>query len=41
VILCNLQILSTISNDLVVIGETEEDLIKRLNEWKNNVEIGE
>ena len=40
-ILCNLQILSTISNDLVVIGETEEDLIKRLNEWKNNVEIGE
>jgi len=41
VILRNLQILSTISNDLVVIGETEEDLIKRLNEWKNNVEIGE
>ena len=40
-ILRNLQILSTISNDLVVIGETEEDLIKRLNEWKNNVEIGE
>jgi len=24
--------------DLVVIAETEEDLIKRLNEWKNNVE---
>jgi len=23
---------------LVVIAETEEDLIKRLNEWKNNVE---
>ena len=22
---------------LVVIAETEEDLIKRLNEWKNNV----
>jgi len=25
-------------DDLVVIAETEEDLIKRLNEWKNNVE---
>ena len=23
---------------LVVIAETKEDLIKRLNEWKNNVE---
>jgi len=23
---------------LVVIAETEEDLIKRLNEWKNNVD---
>jgi len=23
---------------MVVIAETEEDLIKRLNEWKNNVE---
>jgi len=26
------------ADDLVVITETEEDLIKRLNEWKNNVE---
>jgi len=26
------------AGDLVVIAETEEDLIKRLNEWKNNVE---
>jgi len=26
------------ADDLVVIVETEEDLIKRLNEWKNNVE---
>jgi len=26
------------ANDLVGIAETEEDLIKRLNEWKNNVE---
>jgi len=25
-------------DDLVVIAETEEDSIKRLNEWKNNVE---
>jgi len=25
-------------DDLVVIAETDEDLIKRLNEWKNNVE---
>ena len=26
------------ADDLVVIAKTEEDLIKRLNEWKNNVE---
>jgi len=26
------------ANDLVVIAETEEDSIKRLNEWKSNVE---
>ena len=26
------------ADDLVVIAETEEDLIKGLNEWKNNVE---
>ena len=26
------------ADDLVVISETKEDLIKRLNEWKNNVE---
>jgi len=26
------------ADDLVVVDETEEDLIKRLNEWKNNVE---
>ena len=26
------------ADDLVVIVETEEDLIKRLNEWKNTVE---
>jgi len=26
------------ADDLVVIAENEEDLIKRLNEWKNNVE---
>jgi len=26
------------ADDLVVIAETEDDLIKRLNEWKNNVE---
>jgi len=26
------------ADDLVVIAETEEGLIKRLNEWKNNVE---
>ena len=25
------------ADDLVVIAETEEDLIKMLNEWKNNV----
>ena len=26
------------ADHLVVIAETEKDLIKRLNEWKNNVE---
>jgi len=26
------------ADDLVVISETEDELIKRLNEWKNNVE---
>jgi len=26
------------ADDLIVIAETEEDLIKRLNEWKNDVE---
>jgi len=26
------------ADDLTVIGETEGDLIKRLNEWKDNVE---
>jgi len=26
------------ADDLVVIAETKKDLIKRLNEWKNNVE---
>jgi len=26
------------ADDLVVIAETVEDLIKKLNEWKNNVE---
>ena len=26
------------ADDLVVIVETEDDLIKRLNEWKDNVE---
>ena len=26
------------ADDLVVIAETEEELIKRLNEWKDNVE---
>jgi len=26
------------ADDMVVIAETEEDLIKRLNEWKDNVE---
>jgi len=25
-------------DDLVVIAETEDDLIKRLNEWKDNME---
>jgi len=27
------------ADDLVVIAETEDELIKRLNEWKDNVEI--
>jgi len=26
------------ADDLVVIAETEDDLIKKLNEWKDNVE---
>ena len=26
------------ADDLAVIGETEEELMKRLNEWKDNVE---
>jgi len=26
------------ADDLVVIAETEDDLIKRLNEWQDNVE---
>ena len=26
------------ADDLTVVAETEEDLITRLNEWKNNVE---
>jgi len=26
------------ADDLAVIAETEDELIKRLNEWKNNVE---
>jgi len=26
------------AGDLVVIAETEDDQIKRLNEWKDNVE---
>jgi len=26
------------TDDLVVIGETEDDVIKRLSEWKDNVE---
>jgi len=26
------------ADDLVVIAETQDDLIKRLNEWKDNVE---
>ena len=30
--------LKKIADDLAVIAETEEDLIKRLNEWKDNVE---
>jgi len=28
------------ADDLVVIAETEDDLIKRLNEWKDNMENG-
>jgi len=28
------------ADDLFVIGETEGDLIKRLNEWKDNVNRG-
>ena len=31
---CSLQLLFT----MAVIAETEEELIKRLNEWKDNVE---
>jgi len=27
-----------IADDLVVTAETEDDLIKRFNEWKDNVE---
>jgi len=26
------------ADDLAVVAETEDDLIKRLNEWKDNVE---
>jgi len=26
------------ADDLVVIAENEDDLVKRLNEWKDNVE---
>jgi len=26
------------ADDLLVIAETENDLIKRLNDWKNNME---
>ena len=26
------------ADDLAVIAETEEELIKRFNEWKNNIE---
>jgi len=26
------------ADDLVMVAETEDDLIKRLNEWKDNVE---
>jgi len=29
---------TTDADDLAVIAETEEELIKRLNEWKDNVE---
>jgi len=28
----------TYADDLAVMAETEEELIKRLNEWKDNVE---
>jgi len=28
----------TYADDLAVIAETEEELIKRLNEWKDNME---
>jgi len=27
-----------VRDDLVVIAETEDDLFKRLNEWKDNME---
>jgi len=26
------------ADDLAVIAETEEELVKRLNDWKNNVQ---
>jgi len=29
------------ADDMALIAETEEELIKRLNEWKDNVETGE
>ena len=29
------------ADDLAVIAETKEQVIKRLNEWKDNVETGE
>jgi len=29
-----------IADDLVVIAETEDDLTKRLNEWKDNMNRG-
>ena len=28
------------ADDLVVVADTEDDLIERLNEWKDNVENG-